>query len=164
MSITGFPGQRQLVCRPPGKHHSFRTLAVRPCCAPVRAGGCRGLWRAVHRLKHPTCRVRNVYHRLPGPAPACPPRTGQAARITSAPLFAPAVSMNVHRGLWRAVRRLKHPTCPVRNVYQRLPGPPPACPPPAGQAPQFPHPCCPPPAVPQCAQAGARACGGPCAG
>jgi hypothetical protein len=97
------------------------------------------LWRAVRRLKHPTCPVQNVYHKLPGPAHACPPRTGQAARITSAPLFAPAVSMNVHRGLWRAVRRLKHPTCLVRNVYHRLPGPVPACPPPAGQAPQFLH-------------------------
>ena len=70
--------------------------------------------------------------------------TGQAARITSAPLFAPAVSMNVHRGLWRAVHRLKHPTCPVRNVYHRLPEPAYACPPPAGQSPQFPHACCPP--------------------
>ena len=42
------------------------------------------------------------------------------------------------------MRRLKHPTCLVRNVYHRLPGPAPACPPPAGQAPQFPHPSCPP--------------------
>ena len=32
-SITGFPGQFQLVRRPPGKHHSFSTSAVRPCCA-----------------------------------------------------------------------------------------------------------------------------------
>ena len=58
--------------------------------------------------------------------------------------FKAAVCMNVHWSLWRAVRRLKHPTCPVRNIYHRLPGPAHACPPPAGQAPQFPHPCCPP--------------------
>ena len=36
------------------------------------------------------------------------------------------------------------PHLPVRNIYHKLPGPAPACPPPAGQAPQFPHPCCPP--------------------
>ena len=90
MSITGFPGQHPLVRRPPGKHHSFHTLAVRPCCAPVRAGGCQGLWRAVRRLKHPTCLVRNVYHRLPGPVPACPPPAGQAPQflhLSRAPLL-----------------------------------------------------------------------------
>ena len=65
-------------------------LLSAPCCAPVRAGGCRGLWRAVRRLKHPTCLVRNVYHRLPGPAPACPPPAGQAPQfphLSRAPLL-----------------------------------------------------------------------------
>ena len=90
MSITGFQGHRQLERRPPGKHHSFRTLAVRPCCAPVRAGGCQGLWRAVRRLKHPTCLVRNVYQRLSGPPPACLPPAGQAPQfphLSRAPLL-----------------------------------------------------------------------------
>ena len=98
MSITGCPGQHTLVRRLPGKHHSFHTLAVRPCCAPVRAGGCRGLWRAVHRLKHPTCPVRNVYHRLPEPAYACQPPAGQSPQFPHAccpPLLCPSARRRV---------------------------------------------------------------------